>query len=134
MSKWSLEYTFDVDLKQAIIREKIFGIWKESTARQYHEDFQEEVAQLIERPWAKLVDLSNWKTSYPQVITLIGEHLDWCRRHNLALSVNVLNNPSTFRQLNEMFGVGKTKPLSQVFRTMSDAEKYLAEHWFKQNK
>lgn len=135
MPSWSLEYSFDVDVDKAVIYEKIHGIWKLETAIRYHADFQKEVQPLIVKPWAKLVNLSNWRTSYPQVVAKIGEHLQWCRKHNMALSINVLNNPSTFRQLNEMFAVGHTKPMSQVFRTQEEAMKYLEEHWFaKQNK
>jgi hypothetical protein len=131
MAGWSLEYTFDVDAKRSIIFEKIFGIWKLSTAERYHEDFQDEVRPLLKKPWAKLVDLSNWRTSYPEVVKRIGEHLEWCRKNNMVLSVNVLNNPSTFRQLNEMFVLGGTKKLSQIFRTHSDAQRFLEENWFR---
>jgi hypothetical protein len=130
MPGWSLEYSFEIDIEKAIIYEKIHGIWKLDTAIKYDEDFRKEVQPLIAKPWAKLVNLTGWRTSYPQVIARIGEHLNWCRKHNLALSVNVLNNPSTFRQLNEMFSVGHTKEISQVFRTQADARKYLEENWF----
>jgi hypothetical protein len=130
MGLWSLQYSFEVDTQKSLIREKIFGVWKLETAEAYHRDFQEEVKPLLKKPWAKLVDLVNWKTSYPQVVQKIGEHLEWCRQNNMALSINVLNNPSTFRQLNEMFAVGGTKGMSQVFRNLADAEKHLREHWF----
>ncbi len=130
MPSWSLEYSFDVDVEKAVIYEKIHGIWKLETALRYNTDFQQEVQPLIVKPWAKLVNLSNWRTSYPQVVAKIGEHLQWCRKHNMVLSINVLNNPSTFRQLNEMFQVGHTKQMSQIFRTQEEAMKYLEEHWF----
>ena len=134
MNSWSLEYSFDVDTERALIVEKIFGIWKMSTAERYHRDFMEEVKPLIERPWAKLVDLSNWRTSYPDVVRKIGDHLKWCRAHNMVISVNVLNNPSTFRQLNQMFAAGGTKDISQTFRSHAEAKKYLQEHWFSKLK
>lgn len=134
MPSWSLEYSFDVDIDRAVIYEKIHGIWKLETAIKYHEDFQKEVQPLISKPWAKVVNLANWKTSYPQVVAKIGEHLDWCRKHNMVLSINVLNNPSTFRQLNEMFVVGHTKPTSHVFRTQDEAMKFLEENWLSKQK
>jgi hypothetical protein len=129
MSRWTLEYTFDVDEKNAVIYVKIFGIWKAETARSYHEDFKVEVEPILGRPWAKLIDLTNWKTSYPDVINVIGQHMDWSRRNEVALSIYVLNNPSTFRQLHEMFEAGNTKEISMTFRTYGEAEKYLKEHW-----
>lgn len=134
MSGWALEYSFDVDRKNAIIYAKVFGIWKADTARNYHEDFKKEVEPIVKKPWAKLIDLSNWRTSYPEVIDIIGEHMEWSRLHNVALSLYVLNNPSTFRQLHEMFSAGGTKEISQTFRTHEEAEAYLRDHWFDKKK
>jgi hypothetical protein len=131
MSAWSLEYSFDVDVKNRIIYEKIDGIWKDSTAEDYHRDFKEEVQPLLKKPWAKLVDLRGWKTSYPAMVTVIGEHLKWCKTNNMVLSLNVLNNPSTFRQLNEMFRHARTKDISHTFRTYEEAEKFLKENWLQ---
>lgn len=131
MAGWSLEYSFDVDEKNAVIYAKVHGIWKRQTAINYHEDFKEEVAPLIERPWAKLVDLTNWRTSFPDVIAVIGHHMEWSRQHNVALSLYVLNNPSTFRQLHEMFSVGGTKEVSKTFRTFEEAELFLRQNWIE---
>jgi hypothetical protein len=129
MSRWALEYSFDVDEENAIIYAKIFGIWKADTARNYHDDFKAEVVPLLGKPWAKVIDLCNWRTSFPEVIRIIGEHMSWSRANNVAMSLYVLNNPSTFRQLQEMFDAGGTKSVSQTFRTYADAEKFLKEHW-----
>lgn len=129
MSGWSLEYSFDLDVKHAVIYVKIHGIWKPTTAESYHEDFKEEIVPILEQPWAKLIDLSNWKTSYPGVIEVIGKHMEWCRKHNLAMALYVLNNPSTFRQLHEMFTAGGQKELSQTFRTVEEATLFLKSHW-----
>lgn len=129
MDGWALEYSFEVDEANAIIYEHISGSWKKDTARGYHEAFMEEVKPLISRPWAKLVDLRQWKTSYPDMVKVIGDHLTWCRENNLALAVNVLNNPSTYRQLNEMFPHGGVEDIEHVFRKMEDAEKFIKENW-----
>ena len=129
MTGWSLEYSFEVDEENAVIYEQITGLWKKDTALKYHEDFMEEVKPLISKPWSKLVDLRQWKTSYPDIIKVLGEHLDWCKNNNLVLAVNVLNNPSTFRQLNEMFPVGGVEDIEHVFRNMDEAKEYLKENW-----
>ena len=129
MTGWSFEYSFNLDEKNRVIYVKIHGIWKAETARKYHQEFKKEVQPILGKPWAKLVDLTNWKTSYPDMIKVIGEHMDWSRNNDVALSLYVLNNPSTFRQLNEMFTSGGTKEISQTFRTMAEAEKFLKENW-----
>ena len=134
MTSWSLEYSFNLDKKNRIIYAKVHGIWKGETARSYHEDFKVEVAPILNKPWAKLIDLSNWKTSFPDVVDVIGEHMEWSRRHNGVLSLYILNNPSTFRQLNQMFDAGGTKEISLIFRTVAEAEQYLKENWIGKTK
>jgi hypothetical protein len=134
MSKWSLEYSFDVDVKNRIIYAKVFGSWKADTARGYSDDFRVEVQPILGKPWAKLIDLTNWKTSYPDVIKIIGDHMEWSRKNDVALSLYVLNNPSTFRQLHQMFSAGGTKEISMTFRTLAEAEAYLKENWLDAKK
>ncbi|MDX9857070.1 MAG: hypothetical protein RBT76_04730 [candidate division Zixibacteria bacterium] len=131
MAGWSLHYSFVVDESNAVIYEKIHGVWQAKTARSYHDDFMKEVEPLTANPWAKLVDLTNWKTSYPEVIDIIGNHLAWCMSNNLGLSINVLNNPSTFRQLLKMFTTGATRDISHTFRTSVEAEQFLRENWIQ---
>ncbi len=134
MSTWSLEYSFDVDKKNRVIYAKVFGIWKAETAAAYHADFKAEAQPIIGKPWAKLIDLTNWKTSYPEVIDIIGQHMEWSRDNNVAMSLYVLNNPSTFRQLHQMFTAGGTKEISQTFRTLAEAEQFLRDNWLNKKR
>jgi len=129
-----MEFSFDVDEENRIIYEKIYGLWKAPTAEAYHEAFVKAVQPLVGKPWAKLVDLTNWKTSYPQVVDKIAEHLQWCKENNMVLSVNVLNNISTYRQLNEMFTEGGTTSISKTFRTRGEAEEFLEKNWISRKK
>ncbi len=130
MTGWSLEYGIDVDLPNRIIYEKIFGVWRVETAESYIEDFQEEVVDLIKKPWAKMVDLSNWKIGYPEIVELIGKHMEWCREHNMVWSVNVINNPPTYRQLHQMIAKGGIKSISKTFRTRVESEAFLMQQGF----
>lgn len=132
MSSWNFEFSFELDRKNHIIYEKIYGLWKKETAEEYHREFVKAVAPLTKKPWAKLVDLLNWKTSYPDVVTLIGRHLTWCRENNMHLSINVIDNTSTFRQLSKMFSGGGTEEISRTFRNRSQAEQFLREYWIQE--
>jgi hypothetical protein len=129
MASWSLDYTIDVDLENAVVYAKVYGQWKQETAQKYHDDFKKEVQPLLGQPWAKVVDVSNWKTSRNEVTTVIGRHMSWSKMNGVALSIYVINNVSTFRQLNEMFAKGGTKNVSLTFRTWEEAEQHLQEHW-----
>jgi len=97
-------------------------MWKADTARSYMEEFKNEVTPLLGKPWAKLIDLTNWRTSYPEVNAIIGKHMAWSLQNGCVLSIYVLNNPSTFRQLNQMFSKGGIKEVALTFRTMAEAE------------
>lgn len=128
---FNMEYTIDVDEEAHVVYVKIYGKWREETAESYHRDFKEELTPLLGKPWAKLVDVTNWKTSYEEVTTVIGKHMKWSRAHDISLSLYVINNPSTFRQLNQMFDKGGTKDVSYTFRTYAEAEKFLKENWIQ---
>jgi hypothetical protein len=131
MDKWHFEYVLDADVDNAIMYEKIYGVWKIQTAESYNTDYREEAKELVKKPWAKLIDLSNWKTGSPEVIEKIGEHLEWCRKNNMIWSVNIINNPVTFSQLQKMFSRGGTKNISKTFRTREEGERFLKQQGFK---
>jgi len=129
MANWSLAYTIDVDVDNAIVYAKVYGRWRADDAAGYHRDFVKEMKPLLGKPWAKMVVLSNWKTSRDEVTSVIGKHMAWSRENGVGLSIYVINNPSTFRQLNEMFEKGGTKEISHTFRTWEEGERFLKEHW-----
>jgi len=129
MDGWHLGYTIDVDEKNTVIYAKIHGLWKAETAENYHNDFKEEVEPLLGEPWARLIDCTNWKTSRNEVTDLVGRHMAWSRQHNAALSLYVLDNPSTFRQLNQMIIKGGTKDTARIFRKREEAEAFLKKNW-----
>jgi hypothetical protein len=130
MSGWRFEYSIDADVSNRIVYEKILGVWRVATAENYERDFKEEVSELIKKPWAKFIDLSNWKIGYPEIVDIIGRHLEWCREHNMVWSVNIISNPPTFRQLQQMFSRGGTKEISRTFRTRAEAESFLMNEGF----
>jgi hypothetical protein len=133
MAGWNFEYTIDVDTVNRIVTEKIFGVWKEETARSFVEEYEKEVADLIDQSWVRLCDLSNWKTATPEVINIIGRHLRWCREHNMAWSVNIIDNPVTYGQLQRMFDKGGTREISRTFRDRKEGEKFLRDKGFSTN-
>ncbi|UCD64063.1 MAG: hypothetical protein JSW34_01130 [Candidatus Zixiibacteriota bacterium] len=131
MNKWHFEYALDADVENGIMYEKIYGSWRIETANHYNDDYRQEAAELVKKPWAKLIDLSNWKTGSPEVIEKIGEHLEWCRKNNMVWSVNIINNPVTYSQLQKMFSRGGTKEISKTFRTRQEGEQFLKGQGFK---
>ena len=130
MSDWHFQFNIDIDAKNSIASVKIYGVWREETAREYSEHFKEEVKVLIGKPWARLNDLSNWKTASDEVIEVIGELLQWCIDNNMVHSVYIIDNPITYGQLMRMVSRGKARDITKTFRTRNEAEKYLKEKGF----
>ena len=127
---FSMYFTIDADLDRRVIIEKIYGTWKKETAQQYHEEFVKVAEPLLGGEWAKVINLNNWKSSYPEMIKVIGEHLCWCRENGMVLSVNIISNPVTRNQLKKMFNIGETGKISRIVRSQEDAEAILAERGF----
>lgn len=126
----SMNYTVEADIDRKIIREKIYGIWKKETALSYHDDFITEAKPLLNEKWGKIIDLRNWKSSYPEVVDIIGEHLKWCRENGMVLSVNIIDNPVTLSQLKRMFVLGGTEKISKVFNSVEEADRFLKQNGF----
>lgn len=127
---FSMNYTIDTDKDRKLVIEKIYGTWKKETAQEYHDDFLKSVTPLIGQKWAKIINLTNWKSSYPEMISVIGQHLRWCRENGMVLSVNVIDNKITISQLKKMFDIGGTGDISKIVRSQEDGEKILVENGF----
>jgi hypothetical protein len=127
---FSLNFVIDADIERRVMSSKIYGVWKRETALHYHNDYIEEAAPLIGQKWAKIVNLSNWKPSYPEINKILGEHMRWSKENGNTLAIYVIDNPVTRSQLKKMFSAGDTGTISKIVKTREDAEKILIEHGF----
>jgi len=126
----SMHYNIDVNTDRKLVTAKIYGIWKAETARNYHDDYVEESKPLHGDRWAKLTILTNWKSSYPDIIDIIGEHMHWSLDNGAVVSIYVIDNPVTMRQLKQMIEKSKAANITKLYRTLSEAEKHLQANGF----
>lgn len=127
---FNMNFTIDIDPKRRLVVEKIYGIWKQDTALNYRDEFAETAAPLTKGNWAKLINLCNWKSSYPEILEIVGEHLKWCRENGMVWSVNIIDDPTTIKQLKKMFVIGGTEEISRIFKTQEEGEKFLKSQGF----
>ena len=129
----NLSFHFNIDAypERRLVIAKIYGIWKEETARDYHEEYMEAVAELPKGNWAKITNLSNWKSSYPEITEILGEHIRWCHENGAEYSVFFIENEVTMRQLKAMIEKSEVGDAVHVFNNMREAEKFLAEKGYK---
>ncbi|MEW5925380.1 MAG: hypothetical protein AB1746_15470 [Candidatus Zixiibacteriota bacterium] len=126
----SMFYNIDVDTNRKLVTAKIYGIWKAETAHNYHKDYVVAAQPLLGGRWGKLTILTNWKSSYPEIINIIGDHMQWSLENGAALSIYVIDNPVTMRQLKQMIEKGAAVDITKLYRTIGEAEKCLKENGF----
>ncbi len=126
----NMHYTIDIDADRRVMVEKIYGTWNIDTARRYHKDFKEAAQPLVGKEWAKIINLTTWKASHPEMIRIIGEHLKWCKDNGMVLSINIIDNPITRSQLKKMFNIGGTGDISRMVRDRAEAERLLTRNGF----
>ena len=119
-----MHFNVEVDEERRIATAKIYGIWKPETAMDYHKEYMSTVKPLLKNKWAKLTNLTNWKSSYPEIIEIIGEHMRWCVENKAEYSVYVIDNPTTSSQLKRMIKSGSVGSQSHMFRTLKEADDF----------
>ena len=90
-----------------------------------------EVAKpLLKGRWAKLTNLTNWRSSYPEIIEIIGKHMRWTHDNGAVYSTFVIDNKVTSSQLKRMIDVSGNADVAKLFKTYSEADRFLMENGF----
>ena len=131
MSDWQFNYNIDVDKDNRVVFVKIFGVWRLETAENYVREVRQEVEDMTDKPWVKLIDLMNWKMGTPEIVDRLGEYMNWCLKNNMVHQVFVISDPMRFGQLQKMFDKGGVKDVSSTCRTRPEGIKILRDKGFK---
>ncbi len=126
----SMNFTIDVDEARRVVFAKIYGIWKKETAEAYHQEYAKVAQPLLSGKWAKLTNLTTWKSSYPEIIAVLGEHMAWSQDNGAEFSLYVIDNPVTRNQLQKMVDSGKATQITKFFRTFEEADKFLKDNGY----
>lgn len=126
----SFNFTVDSEPERNLMVAKIYGIWKKETAEAYQEEYMETAKPFIGKKWARLTNLSNWKSSYPEIIDILGEHMHWCQENGAIYSVYIIDNPVTHSQLSKMIKKGNVSTITKVFRTYEEGDRFLKKNGF----
>jgi len=126
----SLHYNIEVDIDRKLITSKIYGMWKRETAIAYAEESKEAVKPLLGGKWARLINLSNWKSSYPEIVEILNELVRWSYDNGAGCLVYVIDNPILMRMLKKMVKIGHANGSTRMFRTAFEADRFLKEQGF----
>lgn len=134
MGDWHFQFNIDADKENRIVYGKIFGVWRKETAEDYLEAFKVEAAEITAKPWAKLINLKNWRMGTADVDVAIGEHMKWCSDNNMEIQIYVISDTARYAQLKKMLKQSRTKNVTTTFRTMVEAAKFLKEKGYNVTK
>ncbi|MFH2036364.1 MAG: hypothetical protein ABIJ45_08175 [Candidatus Zixiibacteriota bacterium] len=123
----SFHFNIEIDPDRKIIISKIYGIWKKETAIEFREEYNKTAQPLLKGKWAKITNLANWKSSYPEIIEILGEHLHWCHENGAEYTAYAIEDPVTTRQLMALIEKSKVADKVSIFKTFKEADKFLQQ-------
>lgn len=126
----SMHYNIEIDTERRIVVSKIYGMWKQETALAYVEDYKEAVKPLLGGKWARLINLSNWKSSYPDIVEIINELVRWSYENGAEYLAYAIDNPVLLRTLKKMVKIGRTTDTTKMFKTIEEADQFLKDHGY----
>ena len=126
----SFNFTVDSEPERKLMVAKIYGIWKKETAEAYLEEYMKTAEPFVGDKWARLTNLSNWKSSYPEIIDVLARHMHWCHQNGAIYSVYIIDNPVTHNQLSKMIKKGDVSTITKIFRTYDEGARFLKKNGF----
>jgi len=126
----NFNFTIDPVPERKLLISKIYGIWKKETAEEYHEEYMKVVKPFLNDRWAKLTNLNNWKSSYPEIVDVLAKHMKWCLDNGAVYSIYIIDNPVTLAQLTKMVKNGHVSSVTKFFKTHDEADHFLRDNGF----
>lgn len=126
----SLNYTIDIVPERSLITGKIYGLWTRDIAEEYIKEYRDVAGPLLGGRWARLTILTNWKSSYPEIIEIIGDLLRWTQQHGAIFTVYVVDNPVIRKQLQRIVDSGDVTSITKIFHTYEEADRFLKNNGF----
>jgi hypothetical protein len=120
-------YLIDFDANKLISSEKNIGLWSKEDYLRYHNEYVSKIQPLLGgKPWAKLVDITEYKTS--DIADVMGTHVDWMLKNNARYAAVIVSSSIAKMQVN-MVVSGKFE--QKAFTSRAEAIEWLTSKGFK---
>ncbi len=120
-------YVIDFDVNKRIAFERNIGLWSKEDYLRYHNEYVTKITPLLAgKPWAKLVDITEYKTS--DIADVMAKHADWMLKNNAKYAAIIVSSAIAKMQLN-MVVSGKFE--QKAFDTQAEAMEWLSSKGFK---
>lgn len=115
---------YKIEQHRQVIIVRFYSTWNKETAQKMCDDFLKVAKTIADKPWACLVDLSEWGLGGPEVWQPIIEVNHWCNQNNQKLEAVVCSiaiQEHILRNLQQ--ALPNTEP--EFFSTEVDAKEWL---------
>ncbi len=86
--------SFEVTIIDQTLTVKAFGAWNYETALSYGEEFKQLACKLRNKPWACLLDLTEWELFTSDSWDYLNELNEWCNINNQKYEVIICSSPT----------------------------------------
>lgn len=119
-------YKIKVDTSRRVVYEYVTGLWQAEDYNRMQNEYVTKIGPLLGgKPWAKLSELKNYKTS--NITDEINNHVTWSTKNGLAKAALVVES-SIIKMQMKRSGAGLMAP--EVFTDEKSADDWLKTQGF----
>lgn len=85
-------FLVDVDMRNAIVKVKVWGFWTVEDGQAYVEEFKRVAAKVLGRPWYVLADISEFTAQKPEVSALVEQTMAFATSNGLVKAANLVSS------------------------------------------
>ena len=124
-------YEFHIYPERQIIKETIFDFWTKEVAEKYYLDFIAASKPLMKKPWAKIVNLNDWRLLAVDAFPFVSNHLKWAMDNGMKFSVNILSENALSKvQIKRLLKESGTSDYTQICENEKEALEFLNKNGF----
>lgn len=116
--------SFKISIIEQTLIVKCFDAWNVETVISMCKEYQKQVSNIYDKPWACLVDFTQWELSTPDMWDYIDELNEWGNIHNQKYEAVVCNS-SLQQYLMENSHEVLTNVEAKFFDSLEDAHQWL---------
>ncbi|WP_157360223.1 hypothetical protein [Aliagarivorans marinus] len=120
---------YELEQHTQVIVVRFFSDWNKRTSEHMCRDFLEIASTMADKPWACLIDLSQWGLGGPDVWEPIVEANRWCAANNQRLEA-VVCSQSIQKHILEGLQEELPDTESAFFENEADARQWLSDKGF----
>jgi hypothetical protein len=94
---------FNIKVEENLLLVQFFGAWNHAQAQHYNQEAKLAATPLLNQPWARIIDLSQWEGGGEETIAPIANLHQWSQQHNCFFAAYI-NPPLVPQFMIEKYG------------------------------